>query len=178
MRRLRLMAAIAGMVFAVLAFGSPRPAQAEWGAVLPSGCNQGACPTKEAVCQFWGDFYGYWIGDMTPVYNNGILGHYHCTTIYRFNGEAIGVDVYPVCSVGLPDALSPGGCSQFAVSDPKLLGAPACSYCIGMVGNPINGNTGNKVEIVTDYESAGTQKLAFIRTYNSQGRYASSLGIG
>jgi RHS repeat-associated protein len=57
----------------------------------------------------------------------------------------------------------------------KHLGVPPCTYCIGVVGNPINADVGNKVEIVTDYESAGPQKLSFIRAYNSGGMYVSRI---
>jgi YD repeat-containing protein len=53
-----------------------------------------------------------------------------------------------------------------------------CTDCIGVVGNPINADIGNKFERVTDYESAGPQTLAFIRSYNSQSAFVSSLGFG
>ena len=34
-------------------------------------------------------------------------------------------------------------------------------------GNPINIGTGNKYEQITDYETAGTNKLGLTRYYNS-----------
>jgi hypothetical protein len=52
-------------------------------------------------------------------------------------------------------------------SNPKSLGKP-CSHPGGVAcGNPIDLASGNKYEEVNDYETAGQNKLSFIRYYNS-----------
>ena len=63
----------------------------------------------------------------------------------------------------------------------KLDGCGHCSKpgCPG-AGDPINVGTGNVFETVTDYETAGQNKLAFIRYYNSLGvpdTFSSALGV-
>jgi hypothetical protein len=146
-------------------FVAPRPAQAQsgWGSVLPGACDQGICASKEAVCEFWGNFYGHWPGDLTPIYNNGRIVAWHCTAVYWFNNSNIDIYPTPYCSAGFSNASTGSGCSLLLPPNAKLLGVPVCNKCVGVVGNPINRVIGNKFEIVTDYASAGPQKLAFIR---------------
>lgn len=59
---------------------------------------------------------------------------------------------------------------------PKATAPPAA------VGDPIDTTTGNVFEVITDYATAGQNKLAFIRYYNSQGdfltTFPTSLGQG
>jgi len=49
----------------------------------------------------------------------------------------------------------------------KALGSGCPGSC--KVGNPVDVGTGNKFEQVTDYETAGQNKLSFTRYYNSRG---------
>jgi len=67
-------------------------------------------------------------------------------------------------------------------SNPKSLGT-ACSNQPGVptCGEPINLSTGNVFDQVTDYETAGQNKLSLIRYYNSfamPDTYATSMGVG
>jgi RHS repeat-associated protein len=63
----------------------------------------------------------------------------------------------------------------------ESLGAPGC-HCAGSVsrGNPIDVGSGNKFEEAVDYETAGQNKLRFVRYYNSRSSYttlATTLGM-
>jgi hypothetical protein len=153
--------------------GFARPAQADWGSVLGDAqapCNgaTGHCPAPQDVCQYWGNYYGFWYGDLVPAYNGnyGQATNYICHVQYA-QIEELTVAVYPFCTawVTYPDLLSPSGCSPIPFPPAKQLGC-SCSTSgnngnHAMVGNPINVVIGNKVESVVDYESAGPQKLSF-----------------
>ena len=117
---------------------------------------------------------------MTPFYNEQRLGGYICTVAY-VSVENVAAPTNPICpDGGGGDPLSATGCSDFNNPLPQQLGGcPNCKNGLGdMVGNPINVANGNKFETVTDYESAGPDKLAFTRYYNSQSGQLSSLGYG
>jgi RHS repeat-associated protein len=80
------------------------------------------------------------------------------------NPRAIAILAPPAASTGsLPKELGDG-----------QVGCPKC-------GNPIDLASGNKYETVTDYETAGQNKLSFSRYYNSKGNivssFATALGV-
>ena len=66
-------------------------------------------------------------------------------------------DDFPAWPAGAP--LQPG----------KSLGNPACHCGAAPAGDPIATGAGNLFEQVTDYETAGQNKLRFVRSYNSTG---------
>ncbi len=61
--------------------------------------------------------------------------------------------------------------SMDSTTQPSQPGKALGSGCPGSckVGNPVDVGTGNKFEQVTDYETAGQNKLSFTRYYNSRG---------
>jgi YD repeat-containing protein len=117
---------------------------------------------------------------MLPVYGNGRLVGYNCIIQAPAGGTYVVLAAPTSCPSGYNvDASSPSGCSQFTPPDPRYLGQPRTTTgCNCQEGNPINIVVGNKVEVVTDYQSPGPDKLAFTRQYNAMASLFSSLGFG
>src|SRR5579859_7475911 len=173
---------IACLMLAATIFLSQNPAAAGWGAgpYPPNNTNYGG-PLD--VCAAWGQFYGGGCKGLSgPVYGGnpayGDFVGYIWTAGYLPEEDASGVAM-PYCDypqIRTPDTAS--GCMPLPPPPAKQLGNPPCnSGCTSFAGNPINILTGNKYEVVTDYQSPGPDRLIFQRYYNSQSVTMGSLGL-
>jgi len=86
-------------------------------------------------------------------------------------------------SPGIQNQPAPGAPPPAPMTSGETLGAPCDNAGGCSAGNPINVGVGNKFEAVSDYETAGQNKLSFSRFYNSEGvsnnpgTSAASLGV-
>jgi YD repeat-containing protein len=188
---MRRIALSLGILCLALSLFSAKQAQAGWsGADVDPACPggpvglAGTCPTAFEGCFSWALFYNPQnpsVLSMTPFYNsNGVLGGYTCTVNYTEVEPAPGVTA-PSCTTGHADASTPSGCSDFVPPSPEQFGCDCNNNKNGKatpVGDPVNLATGNAFEQITDYQSAGPDKLEFKRYYNSQTGMVSSLGFG
>ena len=182
MRRIASLAVVAGLVWLLMSFIAIKDAQAGWfGANVDPACPggttglSGTCPTAYEGCFSWALFYNAQnpiVFSMTPFYDgNGNLAGYTCPVNYVpiENGPGL---TEPTCTTGHEDASVPSGCSDFVAPSPEQLGI--CTRCTNNHGreaavvDPVDLATGNVFEEVTDYSSAGPDKLEFKRYYNSQ----------
>ncbi|WP_177176971.1 RHS repeat-associated core domain-containing protein [Faunimonas pinastri] len=154
------------------------PALAGWGATLSNGCGT-KCASPQAVCEYWGNFYGGGCLGITGwEYLNGRIVGVKYSVLYTVAG-GIRLDEVADAYCDAPykvDYESATGCSLRQTSPSKQLG---CN-CEGVAfaGDPVLVNTGNLFESTTDFSTAGIQNLSFKRYYNSKGNSGSILGLG
>src|SRR5713226_4595689 len=188
MRRIASVASFIALIWLALLSFSTTEARAYWsGASVDPACPgggglAGSCPSAGEACFSWALYYNPdnpAVLSMTPFYNsNGALAGYSCRVRYVPIEDA-GAPTMPGCATGNSDALAASGCSDFYQPDPEQLGCDCDkSGKSTPVGDPVNLAIGNTSEVVTDYQSAGPDKLEFKRHYNAQSSRASPLGFG
>ena len=169
-------------------FAQPTKADATgyWGSTQSDGCGN-QCATPQAVCDYWGVFYGGGCrGFMYDVYDAyGQPTGLHYAVWYTLGNEMLGTTAFTFCPSGYTKDIGfPSGCSQYTPPVMRQVGGGCGQGNQGNngnqanVGDPVNVINGNLFEEVTDYASAGPQKLAFTRYYNSLTRDLSMLGVG
>src|SRR6185312_13508962 len=190
MRRIASLSVLAGLVWLLLSFGAVKEAQAGWfGANVDPNCPggptglAGTCPSAYEGCFSWALFYNEHqpiVYSMNPFYDgNGVLSGYNCPVNYVPIVAGPGI-TEPSCTTGNEDAQVPSGCSDFVPPSPEQLGCDCRNNKNGKatpVGDPVNLAIGNAYEEITDYSSAGPDKLEFKRYYNSQSSMLSTLGF-
>ncbi|HWG81260.1 MAG TPA: DUF6531 domain-containing protein, partial [Stellaceae bacterium] len=197
---MRRSALFLGILCLALSLFSAKPAQAGWfGLNVGAGCTTttgglaARCPSVAAACESFAIFRnssGPQVVGVNPVYSQGKLEGYNCSTVF-FCCQLIANDfTEPSCdATEVPDPLAASGCSNVGAPNPAQFGQ--CCQSDGgpqnggpkngagdMVGNPVNIAIGNKFEEVTDYRSQGSDTLAFTRYYNGLSSLTSALGIG
>ena len=145
--------------------------------VADSGCainayNNEVCATAYATCQSVADG-----GSLVGLVNDP--PYLKCYTSYTDDNGVTTVevsDINPNCPAGLVyDFNTPVGCAPSLGAQPnKAIGSP-CGTAQCSVGEPISVGTGNVFVEISDYDTAGENKLGFHRYYNSRASYFGTL---
>src|SRR5215469_11964478 len=177
-------------IFAAQSFVSAPQAQASWRII--DGGNGTLFSSPGPACQSLVSSRGQLIAIYPSAPPQGVAQPQVQVYVCEYKEQLLNVynHVAPVCGSGdigpNPNSTVLDGCSPIAPPDGRQLGDCGCGGNGNeqgnngdgtQVGNPITINSGNKFEKVTDYESAGPNKLSFTRYYNSQSRSSSLIGF-
>ena len=168
------------------------PAYVGYGAGCTTVAGVSGCVSAAASCQSYADQDVGYIVSFVPA--RRLNAFYNCTA----TGHEFGITpIYLNCPVGQTlDPNSYGGCTTVpaTVQPPKRIGGegmcpppaewssipqPCQTGIINgdfYVGEPISVSSGNVFYAVSDYETAGQNKLRFTRYYNSRGVTYNSIG--
>lgn len=188
----KITALMSSLMVLVLAAGLSAPSRADqyWSGHAGSICPQiigikGKCDSLEEACDSWVEAWGTYLKRIEM--RTGIWGEPDplCVGRHIVGGPELEIvaGVSPVCDTGQVNASRVNGCQDGGwwqdrgkrCNDSE--GSKICKSS-AVVGNPIELVSGNKFEEVVDYETAGAEKLSFIRYYNSRAHLTLTTGMG